>query len=324
MNRITRIVFTSWLVLSGIFGSPTPCAAGTPVVLNSNVALSSATVRLSDLFVGVPPAIDREVARAPSACNPALYDEVVLRKLATTYRLDWQKEGSKDRVIVSAPCSRLSADKIREAIISRLKEDSSARRSHFDVLFDKRGLEIALPVNDDPEFKLEGFSFDPTNKRFRTDLTAQTPQGPHVVQITGRILVKKKVPVLARRLESGSLVGSNDLDWIQIPEERVTADIITESNQLVGRELRYNIQEGEFLRSRDVMPPRLVQRGSLVTMKIETPFILITAQGKAQQDGANGETIRILNTQSNRVVEGTVVAPGVVEIRAVRKIASAK
>lgn len=324
MNRITRTLFTSWLVLSGIFGSPTPCVAGTPVILNSSIEISRAAVRLSDLFMGVPSAIDRDIAQAPPACSPALYDETVLRKLAETYRLDWQKQGSKDRVIVSSACSRLSADRIREAIVAKLKEDSSARRAHFDVLFDKRGLEIALPVNDDPDFTLDGFSFDPTNKRFRTDLTAQTPHGPHVVQITGRILVKKRVPVLARRLESGSLIQTNDLDWIELPEERITADIITESSQLVGRELRYNTTEGDFLRSRDVMPPRLVQRGSLVTMKIETPFILITAQGKAQQDGAHGETIRILNTQSNRVVEGTVVAPGVVEIRTARKIASVR
>ena len=51
-------------------------------------------------------------------------------------------------------------------------------------------------------------------------------------------------------------------------------------------------------------------RGSLVTMKIETPFMTVTAQGKAQQDGAEGEIVRVINTQSNRVVEGTVTGPG--------------
>lgn len=61
-----------------------------------------------------------------------------------------------------------------------------------------------------------------------------------------------------------------------------------------------------------------------MTMKIETPFILITAQGKAQQDGAEGETVRVINTQSNRMVEGVVVAPGVVEIRTAQKIALAE
>jgi flagella basal body P-ring formation protein FlgA len=59
-------------------------------------------------------------------------------------------------------------------------------------------------------------------------------------------------------------------------------------------------------------------------MRIETPNILITAQGKAQQDGAEGETVRVINTQSNRLVEGIVVAPGVVEIRIAQKVALAE
>jgi len=59
-------------------------------------------------------------------------------------------------------------------------------------------------------------------------------------------------------------------------------------------------------------------------MKIETPYITVTAQGKAQQDGAEGETVRVINTQSNRVVEGVVTGPGTIEIRTARKIASAE
>jgi len=109
-----------------------------------------------------------------------------------------------------------------------------------------------------------------------------------------------------------------------MPEERLTADIVTEQSQLIGRELRRDTPEGQILRSRDIMPQRLVQRGSLVTMKIETPYILVTAQGRAQQDGVEGETIRVVNTQSNRIVEGVVTAPGIVEIRIARKVALAE
>jgi len=166
--------------------------------------------------------------------------------------------------------------------------------------------------------------FDAASKQFRADLTAQTPRGPVVVPISGRVSIRRSVPILARRLEGGSVIGSSDLDTMELPEERITADVVTDPQQLVGRELRRDTPEGGVLRSRDVMPQRLVQRGSLVTMKIETPYILVTAQGKAQQDGAEGETIRVMNTQSNRIIEGVVIAPGVVEIVLVQKLALAE
>ena len=77
-----------------------------------------------------------------------------------------------------------------------------------------------------------------------------------------------------------------------------------------------------MIRSHDVVSPRLVTRGSLVTMKIETPFITVTSQGKSEQDGAQGDVVRVMNTQSNRVVEGTVTAPGTVEIHTAQKLAA--
>lgn len=68
------------------------------------------------------------------------------------------------------------------------------------------------------------------------------------------------------------------------------------------------------MRARDVMPQRFVTRGSLVTMKIETPYMRMTAQGKAPQDGGIGDVVRLNNTQSNRMVEGIVTGPGTVRI----------
>ena len=324
MTKNSRILFAAWLVVSGIAGSPTPCLANTAVTLKSDVEVNRFAVKLSDLFIGVPAEIDRDIAQAPLPCRPAVYSQEVLNKLADTYRLDWQPQGDADHTVVTSACTRISSDMIRNAVIAKIKEDGDARDKNFDVAFDAHNLEIDLPANQKPDFDLDNFTYDPINKYFRADLTAQTPRGPYMTQITGRVSVKRNVPILAHRLESGTTIVANDLDWVQIPEERVTADVITEATQLVGRELRRDISEGQIIRSHDVVPPRLVQRGSLVVMKIETPFITITAQGKAQEDGADGDTVRITNTQSNRVVEGVVTGPGTVEIRTARKLASAE
>jgi flagellar basal body P-ring formation protein FlgA len=324
MKKRTRILFTSWLVLSGSAGSPTPCIADTPVMLNPDVEVSRSAVKLSDLFAGVPAGIDRDIALAPPSCKPALYDEDVLKKLAKTYRLDWQGQSAANRITVSSPCTRITGDSIRSAVVAEMKAANNVRNPNFEVVFDKLSLEVDLPVHDNPGFKLEDFSYDPTTKQFRSTLTAQMPRGRYVLPITGHVSIKRNVPILARRLEGGTVIGAGDLDWIEVPEERITADVVTEPDQLIGREVRRDAHEGEILRSRDIIPPRLVLRGSLVTMKIETPYILVTAQGKAEQDGAKGETIRVMNTQSNRVVEGIVTAPGIVEIRAARKVALAE
>jgi flagella basal body P-ring formation protein FlgA len=323
MKRANRILCTTWLVLAGSAGSPTPCMADTAVTLKPDFATNRLTIKLSDLFFGVPADIDRDIAQAPAPCKPAVYNEAVLNKLADTYRLDWQPQNS-DHVTITSVCARITADMIRDAVIAKIQNEGDNKRKSFEIAFDTRNLEIDLPADQKPDFKLDNFTFDPASKQFRTDLMAQTPHGPYAVPITGRVSVKRNVPVLARRIEAGSTISAADLDWVQMPEERVTADVITEADQLIGREARRDTGEGEILRAHDVIPQRLVVHGSLVTMKIETPYITVTAQGKAQQDGAEGDTVRVVNTQSNRIVEGVVTGPGIVDIRPARKLALAE
>jgi flagella basal body P-ring formation protein FlgA len=322
MTKNARILFALWLIVGGSVGSPTPCAANTAVTLKPEVNIKRFAVKLSDLFTGVPSAIDRDIAQAPPACKPAIYEQQVLNKLADTYRLDWQPQNGADHAIVSSPCARITSDMIRDAVMAKLKADSNTRERSFEIAFDTRGLEVDLASDQTPDFTLENFSYDPTNKHFRADLTAQSPRGTTTVPVSGHVGIKRSVPILAHRLESGTTIGEADLDWLQVPEERITADVVTEASQLVGRELRRDTAEGDMIRSHDVVSPRLVTRGSLVTMKIETPFITVTSQGKSEQDGAQGDVVRVMNTQSNRVVEGTVTAPGTVEIHTAQKLAA--
>ena len=324
MTKTARIFFSLWLVVSGCLGSSTPCFANTAVTLKSEVEIKRFAVKLSDLFVGVPADIDRDIAQAPAPCKPAIYSEAVLNKLAETYRLDWQAQGAADHVVVTSACTRISGDMIRAAVIANIKAGNETKGRSLEVVLDERNLEVDLPADQLPNFKLENFAYDPINKHFHADLTADTQRGRTIAPVTGHVSIKRSVPVLAHRLEGHTAIAEADLDWIQVPDDRITDDIVTEQSQLIGRELRRDVGEGELLRGHDVVSPRLVQRGSLVTMRIKTPFLTITSQGKAEQDGAEGETVRVLNTQSNRVVEGTVAGMGMVEIRTGREMAMAE
>jgi flagella basal body P-ring formation protein FlgA len=40
----------------------------------------------------------------------------------------------------------------------------------------------------------------------------------------------------------------------------------------------------------------------------------LTAQGRASEDGAKGDTIRVLNMQSKKMIEGVVVGPDRVRV----------
>lgn len=312
------------LILLAVCTLATPCLASAPVTHHPVAEVNRTAIRLADVFEGVPQEIDRDIATAPAPGKSVTYDHRVLAKLADDYRLDWSSQSMGEKTVITRAATRVTLEMIQSALTNKLSEVDSLKTKNIDIAFDNRNLTVLLPADRAPDFTIANFSFDETNKRFRGEIVAQTGDQPVHLPVSGRVQIKKTIPVLARQLAAGTTLGESDLDWVTLNEDRVGIDVVSDVRSLVGQELRHNRSEGEFLRARDIMPQRLVTRGSLVTIKIETPSMLISTQGRALQDGGKGETIRITNIQSNRTVEGVVESSGIVRVGGLQKIASAE
>ncbi|MBO6521456.1 MAG: flagellar basal body P-ring formation protein FlgA [Rhodospirillales bacterium] len=75
------------------------------------------------------------------------------------------------------------------------------------------------------------------------------------------------------------------------------------------------IRAGYPIRNNDVTRPVLVEKNSLVTIIHQVPNMILTAQGKAMQDGADGDIVQIKNGRSNQIVEAEVIGPGRVAVK---------
>ena len=64
-----------------------------------------------------------------------------------------------------------------------------------------------------------------------------------------------------------------------------------------------------------VAAPKLVRRGQPVTVAVRLGALTITAQGRAQTDGREGDMVRVV-TSSSRTLEGVVEASGAVRVAA--------
>ena len=64
----------------------------------------------------------------------------------------------------------------------------------------------------------------------------------------------------------------------------------------------------------DLTKPAVVQRNDTVTLIYEAPGLTLTLRGQAQDAGALGDTISVINSQSKRIVQGVVSGPGRVTV----------
>jgi flagellar basal body P-ring formation protein FlgA len=92
--------------------------------------------------------------------------------------------------------------------------------------------------------------------------------------------------------------------------------VITDPRAAAGLAARHQLRPGQPLHDGDLMKPALVQRNDVVTIFYEAPGISLTLRGQAQDGGALGDTINVMNVQSKRLVQGVVTGPGRVTVAA--------
>ncbi|MBY5992926.1 flagellar basal body P-ring formation chaperone FlgA [Ferrimonas balearica] len=87
---------------------------------------------------------------------------------------------------------------------------------------------------------------------------------------------------------------------------------LSDPEQLNGARLIRRVGAGQPIRSNNIC---LVCSGDLVTIYARTGGIEIKTNGEARGSGAIGDTIRVQNTRSDRIIEARVVGLGAVEVR---------
>jgi flagella basal body P-ring formation protein FlgA len=102
------------------------------------------------------------------------------------------------------------------------------------------------------------------------------------------------------------VITAEDIDYVDSRSDDIAANTITDPAKLVGMMPRHVITALKPLSASDVVQPPLVKKGEIVTMQLQSGSIFLTTQGKALEDGVDGDTVRVVNTSSSQVIQGVV------------------
>lgn len=123
-----------------------------------------------------------------------------------------------------------------------------------------------------------------------------------------------EVAVASRSLARGDVVQPGDIQFERQNLSQLGPNYVDSASRVVGFELKRPLREGEALRLSYVEPPKIVQRGDRVTLEAQANGLAVVAPGMAMANGQMGERIRVKNSQSERIVDALVIAPGRVRV----------
>src|SRR6185369_6980273 len=312
-----RIVLA--LALAAMFGREAiaQTTSATPR-LRELVAVSSEIVRIGDLVENAGAAADVPVFRAPDLGQTGAVQLARIIEALRPYDLTGLDTGGLNEVVVTRLSRAMTAKDITDRITRALSgQYGLGDAQNLAVILDRdvRILHVEPTVGGD--LVVSRMNVDPRTGRFDIafELPGSTLSRRAGLRFTGTVTETVEAAMLTRSLRIGEVVKASDVTMGRRPKAELRGDGMG-PDQVIGMAAKTALRNGQALRTDDLIKPQIVQRNEAVTIYYEVPGIMLTVRGKAIEGGAMGDVVGVLNIQSNRTVQATVIGPGRVIIAA--------
>lgn len=139
---------------------------------------------------------------------------------------------------------------------------------------------------------------------------------PWTIFVPVRVSREQPVVVLTRSLQRDARLNSDMLSLVVRDTTQLGFGYFTSLEEVQGLTLRRAAAAGTIVSPSLVAVPPTIRRGEQVTLIAQRTGIAIRAPGRALSDAQIGQTLRVRNLSSDRVVEGVVMGPGEVQVHA--------
>ena len=287
-------------------------AAG-PVLLRDKVIIDGSVVHLGDLFDGLGANGATPVARAPAPGTRVAVNARWLSAVARAYDVGWRPGSRLDGTVIERASIVIEIQRIEAATIDALRQRGADGR--LSLVLDTPVTRIHLPTDAEPSLLVAGLNHNPKTGRFTAHLVAPAEGTPLArVTIFGRAIELIEVPVLRQRMLPGEVIRERDIAWQDARSDRISRNVVLDLVNLVGKSPRRPIRAQKPVLGSDLRQPVLISRNSLVTIRLQTARMVLTARGRAMEPGAKGDVIRVVNIKSNQIISASVTESGIVEV----------
>jgi len=137
---------------------------------------------------------------------------------------------------------------------------------------------------------------------------------PWKIYIQASVHAYKPVYVAKSPILRGERIQPGSVKLIKRNITSLRGQYINDITALEGTLAKRMISKGQIVSPAHLIKSKLIKRGESVTIIAETSGITVRMKGKALNDAAAGEQVRVKNTNSKRIIEGIAIKRGQVKV----------
>lgn len=321
------------VAVASAVAAPAVAALPSRLQLRSEVNLARDLVTFGDLI----PGLSGEAAATAAFRAPALGETGTIqvariveaaRAAGIVHDANELRSQGFAQVVVTRSARRITAMDLEAAVKAGLQERFGVDARIFALAIDGGAPSIAVEPELTGDVAVVELSFDARSRRLQARLAVpgSTAMRLKPLRISGQLVETMEVVVPRRLIARGETLGKDDIVIERRQREGQSGEVIGDIRAAIDKVARRALLAGVPLRASDVQREEIVGKGDLVTIVYETPGLLLTLRGRANEAGAMGDVITITNPQSKRVLQGKVSGPGRVSVQpsAAGRVASAR
>ncbi len=275
--------------------------------LKSNSAVEGDKLMLSDVFDDLPKGKERVLGASPEPGQQMVLNARTLLRIATALNLDWRPSYSGETITIKRAATIIPKSDVESAIKTSIEKHGIT--GDYDLTFTNSFTNIILPVSVPQTLAVKSIDIINDDKNFKAIVVAPSLEDPRQeITVLGTIQHMISIPVTADTFRQGMVLRDRDLITARIPLNDVKRDTALNTQDLIGMTPRRVIFPGKPISISDLEAPQIIARGDMVTMIFEDNGIRLTAKGKALENGAKGDFVRVANLATSRTVEAQVNA----------------
>jgi len=302
---------------AGFVAGPAAAQNAAPA-LRANVTVTGDIVRIGDLVEHAGAVADVPIFRAPDLGTRGAVPTARVVEAIRPHQLIGIDTRGISEVVVTRASRAIPAQEISARIAKALESQYGLGEArNIAVEFDRDARTLNVEPNISGELEVVSLSYNRRTSRFDAtiDLPSSTALHWQATHYSGTAIETVDAVTVDHPIEHGEILKASDLTTVRRP--KAEGPVITGLQAAAGLAARHQLRPGQPLHDADLMKPALVQRNDIVTIFYEAPGLTLTLRGQAQDAGALGDTISVMNMQSKRLVQGVVTGPGRVTVAAV-------
>ncbi len=135
---------------------------------------------------------------------------------------------------------------------------------------------------------------------------------PWTLYVPANVTTVTQVLVTNSPLRRGYIVTAGDISLQSRNTNQLNTAYLSNPDQVIGKALKKNLANKALFTRAVLTEPHIIHKGQHVDLQAGQGGLKVSASAIALTGGAAGDRVRVKNLSSSKIVEGTILASGVV------------